>query len=107
MVFFESHQITIIRNRRVGSAHRFTMSATFTAHAGDIQPASVERTEMAQGRFGSVFTGFVDTSVRIKEGDQIISNGKKYSVKGVVTWQGAGLLDHNELTLVSQDGNDG
>lgn len=105
-VFFASHEITIYRRRRIGSTNRFTMSATFTAYPADIQPASKERIEMFDSRFGALFTAFVDVDVDIKEGDQIVTteDGKKYSVKGVQRWQGAGLLDHLELVLVAQDG---
>lgn len=78
-------------------------SATFTAFSGDIQPASQERVEFVSGRIGAVFTGFVDTKIDIKEGDQISVSGKRNSVKGVQIWSGAGLLDHKELLLTSQD----
>lgn len=84
------------------------MSATFTALAADIQPASPERTEFINGRPGHVFTGFTATDYLIKEGDRIVvlnddhSRGKQYEVRGVSYWQGAGLLDHAELTLVDE-----
>ena len=56
------------------------------------------------GRFGATFTGFIDATVDIKEGDYVqTEDGKRYAVKGVQVWQGAGLLDHIELTLTSQD----
>lgn len=103
-LYFKSHQITIYRQRRIGSSNRFGISATFTVYDADIQPAGAERLEMANERFGSVYTAFLDANVNIKEGDQVVASGKKYSVKGVTTWQGAGLLDHKELVLVSQDG---
>lgn len=80
------------------------MSATFTAYNADIQPATPERIELVQGRFGATFTAFVDATVDIKEGDQVLTeDNKRYSVKGVQKWQNAGLLDHIELVLVSQD----
>jgi hypothetical protein len=80
------------------------MSATFTSYQADIQPASQERTEFVQGRIGATFTAFIDATIDIKEGDQISTeDGKRYSVKGVSKWQGAGLLDHIELILTSQD----
>lgn len=79
------------------------MTATYTAYQADIQPASNERIETQGGRFGAVFTGFVDETVDIKEGDQIVVSGKRYSVKGVAIWQGAGLLSHKELSLMSED----
>lgn len=105
-VFFKNHQITIYRNRRKGTSNRFGMSATFTAYESDIQPASQQRTEFVSGRIGATYTAFIDATVDIKEGDYIqIENGKRYAVKGVQVWQGAGLLDHIELLLTSQDAN--
>jgi transcription antitermination factor NusG len=85
------------------------MSATFTAYPSDIQPATQERTEFVQGRFGATYTAFVEATVDIKEGDQVKIIGgtyanKVFSVKGVSHWEGAGLLDHTELVLTSQDG---
>lgn len=103
-LFFGNNEITIYRNRKKGSADRFAFSATFTGYDADIQPASQERTEFVQGRFGKTFTAFVEANVNIKEGDQVIASGKKYSVKGVSVWEGAGILDHIELLLTSQDG---
>ena len=103
-LFFASDEITIYRRRRIGSTDRFAMSATYTAYQIDIQPATKERIQMFEGRFGSVFTGYVDVSVDIKEGDQVVASGKKYSVKGVQKWQGAGLLDYTEVVLIAQDG---
>lgn len=103
-IFFESHEITIYRNRQVGSSHRYSMSATGTVWAADLQPASKERTESLQGHFGYVYTAFVDIDCDVKEGDQIHCDGKVYSVKGVQPWRGAGLLDHLELLLTYQDG---
>lgn len=105
-LFFRNHQITIFRRRRKGTTDRYGMSATFTAYNADIQPASQERTEFIQGRFGATYTAFVEATVDIKEGDQVVTtdDGKRYSVKGVNHWQGAGLLDHIELIMTSQDG---
>lgn len=105
-IYFRSHEIQIYRQRRIGSTNRYGMSATFTVYSADIQPEGLpERIEMAGSRFGSVYRGFVDTDVEIKEGDQIVSGGKRYSVKGVQVWEQAHLLDCVELTLVSQDGS--
>lgn len=103
-LFFSNNQITIYRKRRKGSSNRWGMSATFTAYNADIQPASQERVQMVEGRFGAVYTAFVEATVDIKEGDQVVTSGKRYAVRGVQTWSGAGLLDHLELVLVAQDG---
>lgn len=103
-LFFVNHEIQIYRRRRKGTSDRYGMSATFTSYQSDIQPASQERTEFVQGRIGATFTAFIDASVSVKEGDQIVTeDGKRYSVKGVQVWAGAGLLDHIELILTSQD----
>jgi ADP-dependent phosphofructokinase/glucokinase len=102
-IFFESHQITIYRQHRIPDTNRFVMSATFTIYGADIQPASRERIEMISGRYGKVYTAFVDVTADIKENDEVQANGIKYSVKAISRWQGAGLLDHVELTLVAQD----
>ena len=103
-LYFTNHEIQIYRSRRKGSSNRYGMSATFTAYRSDIQPASQQRTEFISGRIGSTFTAFVDATVAIKEGDQVVTeDGKRYAVKGVQIWSGAGLLDHIELTMTSQD----
>lgn len=83
------------------------MSATLTAYSADIQPETrPERVQMNGGRYGTLWTAYVDSSIDIKEGDQIhiVDTDKVYSVKGVIEWSGSGLLDHKELSLVSQDG---
>lgn len=102
-LFFSPDEITIYRHRRKASSDRYAFSATFTAYPADIQPASQERTQFVQGRIGKTFTAFLEASVDIHEGDQLVSGSKRYSVKGVSYWRGAGLLDHVELVLVAQD----
>lgn len=103
-LFFQNHEIQIYRRRRKGTSDRYAMSATFTGYQSDIQPASQERTEFVQGRIGTTYTAFVDTTADVKEGDQVhTEDGKVYSVKGVQHWAGAGLLDYTELVLTSQD----
>ncbi len=61
---------------------------------------------MDGARYGTVWTAFVDTSVDIREGDEvhIVDSDKVYSVRGVIEYSGANLQEHKELTLVSQDG---
>ncbi len=106
-LFFNDNEIQIYRFRRVGSTNKLTFSATFTTYEADIQPASPERTELISGQVGHVFTAFVDVTAAVQEGDQlrVVGDDKIYNVKGVNRWQGAGLLDHIELTLVSEDDN--
>lgn len=108
-IFFNSHDIQIYRRRRRTGSDRYGMSATLTVVPADIQPASLERAEFAGGRFGATYDAFVDESIDIKEGDQCVdtATNKRYSVKSVTQWDGAGLLSHKELILVSLDGNDG
>lgn len=106
-IFFNSSDVQIYRRRRIGSANRYAISATLTVFPADIQPLDPERLEMVDGRYGATYETFMDASIDIKEGDQVVdtATGKRYSVRGVSQWSGAGLLDHKEVILVSQDGN--
>ena len=106
-IYFANSTFEIHRKRRIGVTNRYSMSATLTAYSADIQPEGrPDRIEMSGGRYGTVWTAFVDTSVDIREGDEIhiIDTDKVYSVRGVVEYADASLLDHKELTLVSEDG---
>lgn len=107
-IFFSSHDIQIYRRRRKNGTHRYGMSATLTVYPADIQPAGLERQEMVGGRFGATYETYMDSAIDIKEGDQVvdIDTQKRYSVKGVTEWDGAGLLSHKQIVLVSVDGND-
>jgi len=67
MIYFASSQIQIYRFKQVGSSSKWTISATFTPYDADIQPATPERTQMASGQIGSVFTAYVDVDVDIKD----------------------------------------
>jgi len=104
-LFFNNFEISIYRNRQIGSNNRFTMSATGTVHPIDITPASLERTEFENTAIGKTYIAYVDESVDIKEGDEVVtlSNSKRYSVKSVSLWTGFGIVDTKELTIVSQD----
>lgn len=106
MIHFKSDSFEIFRKRRIGNTHRWSMSATLTAYNADIQPETrPERVQMDGSRYGAMWVAFVDTSVDIREGDEIhiVDTDKVYSVKGVQEWN-AGIQSHKELTLVSQDG---
>lgn len=103
-LFFASHEITIRRMRPAG-ASKTNFSATFTGYPADIQPASKDRIELAGGRVGQVFEAWVDPEVPVKEGDQIDANGYRYSVKAITKFQGAGLLDHKQLLLMKDSGD--
>ena len=106
MIYFASSSIEIYRRRRIGSSNRFSVSATLTAYQVDIQPETrPERIEMDSGRYGTQWVAYLDPGVNIKEGDEIRTADRVYSVKGVQKWSGAGMLDHVEVTLISQDGN--
>lgn len=107
-VYFTSDEIEIYRRRRIGSTHRYSVSATLTAYNIDIQPETrPDRLQMSGNRYGTQWVAFIAADVDIKEGDELrlTDTGKKYGVKGIQKWAGAGLLDHQELILVSQDGN--
>lgn len=101
-LYFQSHEIAIYRSHHRGN-NKYVFSATFTVYNADIQPLLPERAEMYGGRIGKTYQAFVDTTVDIKEGDIVITGGKRYGVKGVSSWQGAGLLDHIELILETTD----
>jgi len=100
-LYFASHSITIRRLRTFGS-NKQNYSATGTVSAADIQPLQSERGAQGQGRLGASFEAFVDASLDVREGYQVVSAGYTYSVKGVSHYQGAGLLDHKYLILVKQ-----
>ena len=103
-VFFASHQITIRRLRPFGSAKQ-NFSATYTVYGADLQPLEGQRANDAGGRIGKTYEAFVDPNIDVREGDQIDSNGYRYSVKAVSLYQGAGLLDHRHLILEQQYAN--
>lgn len=107
-IYFNSHDIQIYRHRRKGSSNRFGMSATLTVVSADIQPMTQERTNLFDGKYGQMWDTFMDSSIQIKEGDQCVdtATNKRYSVRSVTQWSGAGLLDHKEVVLVSMDGTD-
>lgn len=108
-LFFTNHDIQIYRNRRIGTANRYTMSATGTVNPADITPASLERTEFENSAIGKTYIAYVDVDLDIKESDEvvIVDNtdlaNKRYSVKSVSRWEGFGIVDCKELTLVSKD----
>lgn len=103
MIYFASHEITI-RRLRQGSGYHQNFSATFTAYQADIQPFDVSRTNQAGGRIGTLYDAYLDPAVPIAEGDQLDASGKRYSVKAVNRFEGAGLLDHIHAILESTDG---
>lgn len=102
-IFFRNHEITIMRPHLKGGI-KYAYSATYTAYEADIQPMQTERVIQAGGRIGKVYDAFIDSTVDIKEGDKVkTENGKQYTVKAVSTFEGAGLLDHTQLIIESQD----
>lgn len=104
-LFFNSDEITILRYRLKGGGINRFLSATFTAYSTDIQPLPADRVNFFGGRIGHMYTAFVDPEVPIEEGDviNVVDTNKRYAVKAVSVYEGAGLLDHKELILVSQD----
>lgn len=104
MLYFASEQITI-RRQRLKSGLRYGFSATGTVHDADLQPVEVERVNLIGGQIGKTYEGYLEASVDVKEGDQIkvTDTGKIFAVKSISTYEGAGLLDHHYLILISQD----
>lgn len=108
-LFFSNHDIQIYRNRRIGVTDRYNMSATGTVERADINPASLERTEFENSAIGKTYIAYVEVATNIKEGDEVVIadastlNNKRFSVKGVSRWEGLGIVDVKELTLVSKD----
>jgi len=101
-IFFASHDITLRRKRNT-SGIKWAFSATFTAYNADIQPIEQTRIAQAGGRIGKTYECWLDSTVPVKEGDQIVSSGNTYDVTGVSTHSGAGLLDHKYLILIGRD----
>jgi len=103
VLFFKNHQITIMRPHSKGGI-KYAYSATFTAYNTDIQPLQAERVMQMGGRIGKLYDAFIDATVDIKEGDRVVTEGnKQYVVKAVSKFSGAGLLDHIQLLIESQD----
>jgi hypothetical protein len=103
-IYFKNHEITIRRFKRKGITNRYTLSATFTVYPIDIQPATATRQQLENGKFGATHTAFIDSSVDIQENDEVVTEtGQKYTVKGVQHWEDAGMLDHKELYLTSNN----
>lgn len=101
-MFFPSHSITIRRLHSIGN-NKTDFSATGTVQQADIQPLQGQRVNDVGGRIGRTYEAYVDPSVDVKEGDQIDSEGTRYSVKAVIYYHGAGLLDHKMLIIESQN----
>jgi hypothetical protein len=99
-IFFKSHQIVIYRPHSIGT-NKYNFSATFTAYSADIQPLEQTRANEG-GRVGKIWNAWVDPECPVREGDQIVTGGKRYSVKAISYFSGAGLLDHKSLVIESQ-----
>lgn len=102
-LYFPNHLITIKRPHNIGGI-KYALSATYTAFPADIQPQTQERVNQSGGRVGKTYDGYVDSTVDIREGDKVLTeDGKQYAVKAISTYSGAGLLDHTQLILESED----
>ncbi len=99
-LFFPSHAIVIRRLRPFGAIKQ-NYSATYTVYEADIQPIEAQRVNDIGGRIGKVYEAYIDPTVDVREGDQIDSEGTRYSVKAVSYYHGAGLLDHKVLIIES------
>ena len=101
-IYFATNSIEIRRERNT-SGLKFKYSATFTTYVADIQPLEEQRTNLVDGRIGKTYEAYVDASIDVREGDQIVTSGQIYAVQAVSTFSGAGLLDHTSLILIKQD----
>lgn len=102
-IYFPSHSITLRRERNFGGGLKFKFSATYTTYQADIQPIEENRIDYVNGRIGKTYEAWIDPSIDVKEGDQVVTGGKTYSVQAVSYFQGASLLDHKSLILIQQD----
>ena len=102
-MYFPNGSITIRRERNFGGGLKYRFSATYTAYEADIQTVEAGRVNLLDGRIGKTYEAYIDVTIDVKEGDQIVYQGKTYSVNAVATYQGAGLLDHKYLVLMQKD----
>lgn len=104
-LFFSDDEVQVYRRRQIGSATKYTMSATGTVWSLDVSPAGLERVNLTSGQLGKSYIGYADVGADIKEGDELVSlsNGVRYGVKSVSTWAGFGNVDCKELDLITRD----
>lgn len=109
VLFFNNHQVKVYRQRRVGSTNRHTLSATGTVYAADITPADPERSQFENQAVGKLYICYLEPDTDIKVNDEVVItdittlNGKRFSVQGVSHWEGFGLVDCKEVSLVAKD----
>lgn len=93
-------QIVIARLTTVSGNKKAYVSTT--ADFSEIQPLSLEKTNLVNGQLGKTFKAYVDPAVSILEGDLLreVSNGNRYKVKtGGVTRRTMGSIDYTELII--------
>lgn len=93
-------QIIITRLTTVSGNKR--AYATLTATLAEIQPLSLEKTNLINGMMGKTFKCYVDPSVTILEADMLreVSNSNLYKVKtGGVTRRTFGSIDYTEIIM--------
>ena len=80
--FFFDKSVIIRRLRKIDQ-YRTAISATFTAFQGSLQIMSDDKAQLAGYEIGKTFTLYTDALCPMKEADEAIVDGKKYSVAGV------------------------
>lgn len=91
---FISRLTTLTGNRKI--------YATLTACLSEVQPLSLEKTNLVNGVLGKTFKMYVDTSVAISENDLIreVATGRKFKVKtGGVSVRSMGSIDYTEVIM--------
>lgn len=74
--------------------------ATLTAGYAEIQPLSLEKTNLVNGQMGKTFVFYVDPSVAILELDELreVSTGRIFKVKtGGVSRRTQGSIDYTHI----------
>lgn len=93
-------QIVIARMSVVSGNKR--AYATTTAANSEIQPLSLDKTNLYNGQMGKTFKCYVDPSVTILEADLIreVSTGRLFKVKtGGVSRRTMGSIDYTEVVM--------
>lgn len=97
-------QIVITRLTTVSGNKRAYL--TTTACMAEIQPLSLEKTNLINGAMGKTFKCFIDPSVTVQEADMFreVSNGNLYKVKtGGVSRRTFGSVDF--ITIIMEQVN--
>lgn len=102
-MFFFDKSVTIRRLRKNADGYRSAISATMTAYQASLQVANDEKTQMAGGEIGKVYSLYTDVACPMKEADEAVVDGVKYSVKGVGDAFNFGSLEHKRYIVVKEE----